>query len=121
MQRGDEVLVLGNADGQGLSATSGLVSMTQKSFSDYPNLTFIQTDAAINGGNSGGPAININGGLIGVVNSKFVSSSIENMGFAIELDKLIMFIHNAEAAKSITVVYKTVSSPSIAETEQQAA
>ncbi len=106
--RGDELLVLGNAYGFGLSATSGLVSATGKTFTDYPKLTFIQTDAAINGGNSGGPAINIYGGLIGVVNSKFVSSEIENMGFAIELSKLKTFITDAHNEKSVTVSYKTV-------------
>ena len=107
--RGDELLVLGNAYGFGLSATSGLVSATGKTFTDYPKLTFIQTDAAINGGNSGGPAINIYGGLIGVVNSKFVSTNIENMGFAIELTKLKEFLTAAETSKEITVHYTTIS------------
>lgn len=111
-KRGDEVLVLGNADGFGLSATAGIVSATGKTFTDSPKLTFIQTDAAINGGNSGGPAVNIYGALIGVVNSKFVSTSIENMGFAIELSKVETFIADAIAdatAKGapITVSYTT--------------
>ena len=106
--RGDELLVLGNAQGFGLSATSGLVSATGKTFTDYPKLTFIQTDAAINGGNSGGPAINIYGGLIGVVNSKFVNTSIENMGFAIELDKLKEFLTAAQSEAKVTVAYKTI-------------
>ena len=111
--RGDELLVLGNAQGYGLSATSGLVSATGKTFTDYPKLTFIQTDAAINGGNSGGPAINIYGGLIGVVNSKFVSTNIENMGFAIELTKLKEFLTAAQTSENITVSYKTVSATKI--------
>ncbi|MBQ7712639.1 MAG: trypsin-like peptidase domain-containing protein [Clostridia bacterium] len=111
--RGDELLVLGNAQGFGLSATSGLVSATGKTFTDYPKLTFIQTDAAINGGNSGGPAINIYGGLIGVVNSKFVSTNIENMGFAIERNKLKEFLTAAETNKEITVSYTTVSAPTV--------
>ena len=109
--RGDELLILGNAQGFGLSATSGLVSATGKTFTDYPKLTFIQTDAAINGGNSGGPAINIYGGLIGVVNSKFVSTNIENMGFAIELNKLKEFLTAAETNKEISVNYTTISAP----------
>lgn len=119
--RGDELLVLGNARGQGLSATAGIVSMTGKTFSDYPQLTFIQTDAAINGGNSGGPAINIYGGLIGVVNSKFVSTNIENMGFAIELSKVKKFLSAAETNASVTVTYKTISAPADDATEQAAA
>ena len=110
--RGDELLLLGNARGFGLSATSGLISATGKTFSDSPQLTFLQTDAAINGGNSGGPAINIYGGLVGVVNSKFVSTNIENMGFAIELDKVKTFISAAQTNASVTVSYKTISAAS---------
>ena len=110
--RGDELLLLGNAKGFGLSATSGLISATGKTFSDFPQLTFIQTDAAINGGNSGGPAINIYGGLVGVVNSKFVSTNIENMGFAIELSKVKEFIAAAQTNASVTVAYKTISASS---------
>ena len=118
--RGDSLLVLGNARGFGYSATAGLVSATGKTFTDTPQLTFIQTDAAINGGNSGGPAINIYGGLIGVVNSKFVSviknsyfsseiEDVEGMGFAIELDKVKEFLAAAQASASVTVTTKTVS------------
>ena len=110
--RGDELLLLGNARGFGLSATSGLISATGKTFSDSPQLTFLQTDAAINGGNSGGPAINIYGGLVGVVNSKFVSTNIENMGFAIELSKVKEFIAAAQTNASVTVAYKTISASS---------
>ena len=117
--RGNRMLVLGNARGFGYSATAGLVSATGKTFSDTPQLTFIQTDAAINGGNSGGPAINIYGGLIGVVNSKFVSvikssyfsseiEDVEGMGFAIELSKVKEFLAAAEVSASVTVSYKTV-------------
>ena len=122
--RGSELLVLGNARGFGYSATSGLVSATGKTFSDSPQLTFIQTDAAINGGNSGGPAINIYGGLVGVVNSKFVSvikssyfsseiEDVEGMGFAIELTKVYEFIAAAQTSASVSVTYKTVSASSI--------
>ncbi|HCU55923.1 MAG TPA: hypothetical protein DIC18_01150 [Clostridiales bacterium] len=130
--RGDQLLVLGNARGFGLSATSGLVSATGKKFTDYPALTFIQTDAAINGGNSGGPAINIYGGLVGVVNSKFVSvikssyfsseiEDVEGMGFAIELACVKTFIRAAEESKNVTVSYKTVSAPQGQTAQPQAA
>ena len=109
--RGESLLVLGNANGDGLSATSGIISATGRTFPDSPQLSFIQTDAAINGGNSGGPAINIYGGLVGVVNSKYVSTNIENMGFAIELDKVKEFLTAAQTNASVTVTYKTVSAP----------
>lgn len=119
--RGENLLVLGNANGDGLSATAGLVSATGRTFASTPQLTFIQTDAAINGGNSGGPAINIYGGLVGVVNSKYVSTNIENMGFAIELDKVKTFISAAETNASVTVTYKTISAPAEMVFEEEAA
>ena len=125
VNRGNQLLVLGNARGYGYSATAGIVSATGKTFTDTPQLTFIQTDAAINGGNSGGPAINIYGGLVGVVNSKFVSiikssyfsseiEDVEGMGFAIELDKVKTFISAAQTNKSVTVTYKTISATNAA-------
>ena len=128
--RGEDVLVLGNARGYGYSATKGIVSRTGKTFEDSPKLTFIQTDAAINGGNSGGPAVNIYGALIGVVNSKYISliknnvftseiEDVEGMGLAIEVARVKEFIAAAETAKSITVAYKTYTPA--AETEQIAA
>ena len=135
VSRGDDVLVIGNARGYGISATTGIVSMTDKQFSDYPEVEFIQTDAAINAGNSGGPAVNIYGALIGVVNSKFVSvikssssffgsseiEDVEGMGFAIELDDVKEFITDAMAAKSITVSYKTKGAVSTSSEETPAA
>ena len=67
------------------SATKGIVSGVNVSTSDayYP---LLQTDAAINGGNSGGPLLNMKGQLIGINSSKYVGVSIEGMAFSIPLD-----------------------------------
>lgn len=51
----------------------------------------IQTDAAINSGNSGGPIANSNGQVIGVTNMKLVSSGVEGMGFAIPIEDAVNY------------------------------
>ena len=51
----------------------------------------LQTDAAINSGNSGGPLCNSNGEVIGITNMKIASSSIEGMGFAIPIETAISY------------------------------
>lgn len=67
------------------SATKGIVSGLNVSVSGayYP---LIQTDAAINGGNSGGPLLNMKGQLIGINSSKYAGVGIEGLAFSIPLD-----------------------------------
>lgn len=78
---GEWVLAIGNPLGQDLSVTSGIVSAKGRELRglevDYQN--FIQTDAAINQGNSGGPLINMEGKAIGI-NSVILSTSGGNIG-----------------------------------------
>ena len=95
-QLGDQVVAIGNALGYGQSVTSGYISAKGRSLTlsdgtnTYNATDLIQTDAAINAGNSGGALFNMNGGLIGINEAKISSSngtSIEGMGYAIPISK----------------------------------
>lgn len=87
---GETAIAVGNPSGAGISITQGIVSVDSEYISmiGVDNATtcqfrVIRTDTAINGGNSGGGLFNSNGELIGIVNAKITSSSIENIGYAI--------------------------------------
>lgn len=85
VQVGDVVLAIGNALGLSHTVTMGIVSATGRSDpGPLGSQEFIQTDAAINAGNSGGALINTRGELIGI-NSRNLSNfpGAENIGFAI--------------------------------------
>lgn len=69
----------------------------------------LQTDAAINSGNSGGPLCNSNGEVIGITNMKIASSSIEGMGFAIPIDTAIKTANDLIEGKSVSRPYLGVS------------
>lgn len=66
MRPGDEVFAVGNPFGLGGTVTSGIVSAISRNINSGPYDDFIQTDAAINRGNSGGPLFNVEGEVIGV-------------------------------------------------------
>lgn len=66
LQVGDPVLTLGNGLGLGTSVSAGIVSGLNRNFADSPFDSYIQTDAVINHGNSGGPLINHDGKVVGV-------------------------------------------------------
>ncbi|QIW15632.1 serine peptidase [Pasteurellaceae bacterium RH1A] len=80
---GDFTLAIGNPFGLGQTVTSGIVSALGRStgYSDQGYESYIQTDAAINQGNSGGPLINLKGELIGI-NTAILSPSGGNAGIA---------------------------------------
>jgi len=63
---GDGVLAIGNPLGLGMSVSAGIVSALNRDIQDTPFDNYIQTDAAINHGNSGGPLVDGNGEVIGV-------------------------------------------------------
>jgi serine protease Do len=92
---GDGVIALGNSLGLGISATSGIVSGLGISLPVSSGQTLgylIQTDAAINAGNSGGPLVNMQGEVIGINSLKIASAGVEGMGYAISINQAIPVI-----------------------------
>lgn len=85
---GEWVVAIGSPLGLDHTVTVGIVSATERPLQigdrEYPNL--LQTDAAINRGNSGGPLIRLNGDVIGM--NTAVSQSSQGIGFAISADVL---------------------------------
>lgn len=84
------------------------VSLTNSSVSDWV-MSVIQTDAAINSGNSGGPLSNSNGEVIGITSMKLASSQIEGMGFAIPIEDALWYAEKFEKGETITRPYLGVS------------
>ncbi len=96
MNVGDSVVAIGNPLGElTFSLTSGSVSaLNRKITINNTAMNLIQTDTAINSGNSGGALFNSHGEVIGITNAKYSSSgsstsaSIENIGFAIPINSV---------------------------------
>jgi serine protease Do len=81
---GDWVLAIGNPYGLGGSVTQGIISARQRSINAGPFDDFLQTDASINRGNSGGPLFDVNGNVIGI-NSAIFSPSGGNIGIGFSI------------------------------------
>jgi serine protease Do len=84
LRLGDEVFAIGNALGIGMSVTGGIVSGLNRDLQDSPYDHYIQTDAAINHGNSGGPLCDMSGQVVGV-DTEMVSptEAFSGLGLAI--------------------------------------
>ena len=108
---GDTVFTIGAPVGYEYRGTvtngiiSGLNRLVEVSIknntSDDWVMEVIQTNAAVNPGNSGGPLFNSNGEVIGVISMKLVQSSIEGMGFAIPMDYAMSHVKTLEEGKTI--------------------
>ncbi|MEE9388024.1 MAG: Do family serine endopeptidase [Paracoccaceae bacterium] len=83
MRVGDWVMAVGNPLGQGFSVSAGIVSARNRALSGIYD-DFIQTDAAINKGNSGGPLFNLNGDVVGV-NTAILSPTGGSIGIGFSM------------------------------------
>ncbi|MCD7833296.1 MAG: trypsin-like peptidase domain-containing protein [Lachnospiraceae bacterium] len=85
---GEIAIAIGNALGYGQSVTLGIVSALNRTIEvDGVTGVYIQTDAAINAGNSGGVLLNAEGEVIGINSAKVSASGVEGMGYAIPIDE----------------------------------
>lgn len=91
LQIGEFVMALGNPLGLDFSVSCGVVSAVDREITDTDGkkYTLIQTDAAINSGNSGGALVNSKGKVIGLNTLKMSGSGIEGMGFAIPINSTV--------------------------------
>lgn len=81
---GDWVMAIGNPFGLGGTVTLGIVSAVGRDISSGPYDNFIQTDASINRGNSGGPLFNMNGEVVGI-NTAIISPSGGSIGIGFSI------------------------------------
>jgi len=120
MRVGDTVFAIGaplDSEVYSWSVTRGVlsgkdrlveVSTSNSNTSDWI-MRVMQTDAAINSGNSGGPLCNVNGDVIGVTNMKLVNSGVEGMGFAIPVEDAIKYADALVSGEDVSRPYIGIS------------
>ncbi|TAL91485.1 MAG: Do family serine endopeptidase [Candidimonas sp.] len=101
IKKGQWVLAIGSPFGLDSTVTAGIISAINRDTGDY--LPFIQTDVAVNPGNSGGPLINLAGQVIGI-NSQIISQSGGFMGIslAIPIDEVMRVVDQLKASGKVT-------------------
>lgn len=101
IRMGEKVYAIGNPSDEGIAVTEGIVSVesefiTMETSDGQSEVDFrvIRTDAAINGGNSGGALFNASGELVGIVNAKNIESQVDNVGYALPATKVKNLCNN---------------------------
>ncbi len=99
---GDLVIAVGNPLGLGHTVTAGIISQTGRNLSGVPpedarQVAFIQTDAAINPGSSGGPLISLQGAWVGVNTAGILEA--QSLGFAVPASEALEFLDEVLAGK----------------------
>jgi serine protease Do len=117
---GDEVMAMGNPFGLGGTVTSGIISAKARDINSGPYVDYLQTDAAINRGNSGGPLFNLEGEVIGINTSIFSpTGGSVGIGFAVPSNTVAEVIADLRADGEVSRGWLGVSiqhvTPAIAE------
>ena len=106
---GEEVIAIGNPLGElTFTMTAGVVSALDREINtDGKPINMLQTDVAINSGNSGGPLFDMNGNVIGITSAKYSGStssgaSIEGISFAIPINDALRVIYDLQQYGRVT-------------------
>jgi serine protease Do len=107
---GDAVIAIGNPFGLGQSVSAGIISARSRMLEEDPYIDFLQTDAAINHGNSGGPLLSMDGTVIGVTSAILSpSGGSVGLGFAIPSETVAGVIGQLEAHGRVERGYVGIS------------
>jgi serine protease Do len=107
---GEAVIAIGNPFGLGQSVTAGIISARGRTLEADPYIDFLQTDAAINAGNSGGPLLSTDGAVIGVTSVIFSPNGGSiGLGFAIPAETVASVIGELEAHGRVDRGYLGIS------------
>jgi serine protease Do len=107
---GDVAVAIGNPFGLGQSVTAGIVSARGRTLADDPYIDFLQTDAAINFGNSGGPLLSADGTVIGVTSAILSpNGGSVGVGFAIPAETVSAVIGELAAHGRVDRGYLGIS------------
>ncbi len=107
---GDAVIAIGNPFGLGQSVSAGIISARARTLEDDPYIDFLQTDAAINHGNSGGPLLALDGTVVGVTSAILSpSGGSVGLGFAIPAETVTSVIGQLETHGRVERGYLGIS------------
>lgn len=111
---GDAVIAIGNPYGLGQSVSAGIISARGRMLEDDPYIDFLQTDAAINRGNSGGPLVTVGGTVVGVTSAIFSpSGGSVGLGFAIPAETVTAVVRELEAHGRVARGYFGISAQTV--------
>jgi len=111
---GDPVIAIGNPFGLGQTVTAGIISARGRTLEDDPYIDFLQTDAAINRGNSGGPLLAADGTVVGVTSAIFSpSGGSVGLGFAIPAETVATVAREIELHGQVARGYLGISAQAL--------
>lgn len=117
VQVGEFAMAIGNPLDMSNTVTAGIISGINREITDSSGTTYtlIQTDAAINAGNSGGALVNADGKLIGINTLKMSGTGIEGMGFAIPINSTLSISEELISTGKVKRPYIGISGADVTE------